>query len=72
MNTGHQTGRMHREIERQATRERELHNQEVQKLQEELEEKEEPKEFNELLRDAPFSSEQVQASDRLIDFLRQA
>jgi hypothetical protein len=63
---------MHREIERQATRERELHNQEVQKLQEELEEKEEPKEFNELLRDAPFSSEQVQASDRLIDFLRQA
>ena len=63
---------MHREIERQATRERELHNQEVQKLQEELEEKEELKEFNELLRDAPFSSEQVQASDRLIDFLRQA
>jgi hypothetical protein len=72
MNTGHQTGRMHREIERQVTRERELHNQEIQKLQEELEEKEEPKEFNELLRDAPFSSEQVQASDRLIDFLRQA
>lgn len=61
-----------REIERQVARERELHNQEVQKLQEELEEKEEPKEFNELLRDAPFSSEQVQASDHLIDYLRKA